>query len=81
MAAGTELVPGISWAGVCVLQVQGVFVGCLLSLAVGNYSCCFAEGSVIFFFLMYFFYLFILCGCVFRHKTSSTMPWSSTDTI
>lgn len=23
----------------------------------------------------------IVCGCVFRHKTSSTMPWSWTDTI
>lgn len=63
MAAGTELVPGISWAGVCVLQVQGVFVGCPLSLAVGNYSCCFAEGSVIIFFFLnvFFFYSLWLC--------------------
>lgn len=58
MAAGAELVPRISWAGVCVLQVQRVFVGCSPSLAVGDYSCCFAEGSVI---INFFFYSPWLC--------------------
>lgn len=53
MAAGAELVPRISWAEGFVLQVQGVFVGCSPSLAVGDYSCCFAEGSVIFFFFFF----------------------------
>lgn len=38
MAAGAGLVPRISWAGVCVLQAQGVFVGCPPSMAAGDYS-------------------------------------------
>lgn len=38
MAASAELVPRISWAGGCVPQAQGVFVGCPPSLAVGDYS-------------------------------------------